>query len=213
MQQLYSVLLSVRRCVMSEQERNFTGVALLSLTLWKKNKWENGNMKYYFIFVPGASRSCQCFVCFLGFVVVFAPFPVLFLASRALPQFAFPPHLHCIFFINLDLFQVIPSVSTPSLFPCSSTVSPHLCFFFFFFFLPHSTCTSSPHWFSLYFSPVFSSVFAESSVLFPWSCWASLIFVLPVCPNQTLSMALPTCSLVYFFFVNLLRSSVTQSCE
>ena len=43
-------------------------------------------------------------------------------------QFAFPPHLHCIFFVNLGVFQVFPSLSAPFLFPCSSTDSPHLFF-------------------------------------------------------------------------------------
>ena len=57
---------------------------------------------------------------------------------------------------------------------------------------PLSTCTSSPRYFRLYLSPVFSSVFVESSVEFPWS---SLCLSLPSTADENIFTQWSSCLL------------------
>lgn len=96
-----------------------------------------------------------------SFILVFHVFFWVCVVSRpssvlVFLRSSFPPHLHCTCFISPAMFPVFFKASAPTLFLVFSQSLTPTCVS-----PSHSTCASSSS------SSVFSSVFVESSVVFP----------------------------------------------
>ena len=120
----------------------------------KSSLWRRYPFRHVFNIVLSHDPLMQLCV----FCVSSALFPSSYLVLLTCLVFSSTPELHL---LRQPGFSSLSALSTvPCLFPLIplTCVSP-----------PHSTCTSSSHWFSPYWSPIFRWVFIESSVEFSWS--------------------------------------------